>query len=84
MSSPFIKIIIFLRKLGQTTAVNNIYDMGGNVSEWTTESYSFTYYPYTYRGGSYDLNFATYPAGVRSCGSDYGNDYFGFRCTLYL
>ena len=25
---------------GQTTAVNNIYDMGGNVWEWTTESYS--------------------------------------------
>ena len=50
---------------GQTTAVNNIYDMGGNVYEWTTESYSVTNYPYTVRGGSYDYNFASSPAGYR-------------------
>ncbi len=36
---------------GQTTAVNNIYDMGGNAEEWTTESYSYTSYPITRRGG---------------------------------
>lgn len=50
---------------GQTTAVNNIYDMGGNVWEWTTESYSGTNYPYTYRGGFYFSNFADLPAGYR-------------------
>lgn len=70
MSSPFIKIIIFLRKLGQTTAVNNIYDMGGNVWEWTTESCSDTSSPFTCRGDYYYNYFATYPAGGRTNVSD--------------
>ena len=69
---------------GQTTAVNNIYDMGGNVGEWTTESYSNTSNPYTHRGGSYFDKFADYPAGYRILSSVYANDGFGFRCTLYL
>ncbi len=69
---------------GQTTAVNNIYDMGGNVAEWTTESYSNTNYPFTRRGGSYSDYFAVYPAGSRGCNSDRAIDYIGFRCTLYL
>ena len=69
---------------GQTTAVNNIYDMGGNVGEWTTESYSDTSNPYTARGGVYDSNFASYPAGSRGYGTDAAGGYLGFRCTLYL
>ncbi len=69
---------------GQTTAVNNIYDMGGNVWEWTTEPYSNTNYPCTSRGGGYFSSFASYPAGYRNNGSDYANDSIGFRCTLYL
>ncbi len=69
---------------GQTTAVNNIYDMGGNVWEWTTESYSDTNHPYTSRGGCYDRSFANIPAGYRS-GSSVGADvYRGFRLTLFL
>ena len=69
---------------GQTTAVNNIYDMGGNVWEWTTESYSSTYDPCTRRGGNYILYFVTHPAGHRIYCSDSAGDYVGFRCTLYL
>ena len=38
---------------GQTTPVCNIYDMGGNVFEWTTESCSYTNTPYAKRGGNY-------------------------------
>ena len=38
---------------GQTTPVCNIYDMGGNLYEWTTESFSVTYYPCASRGGDY-------------------------------
>ena len=69
---------------GQTTAVNNIYDMGGNVWEWTTESYSDTGYPYTSRGGSYYGNFAVSPAGYRSISSGGADGILGFRLTLFL
>ena len=69
---------------GQTTAVNNIYDMGGNVWEWTTESCSSTGSPYTSRGGSYYGNFADSPAGNRIVNSDVAVDTFGFRLTLFL
>ena len=44
---------------GQTTPVCNIYDMGGNVFELTTESCSNdTGSPYTGRGGGYIFSFA--------------------------
>ena len=69
---------------GQTTAVNNIYDMGGNVNEWTTESYSNTGSTYTHRGGSYSNNFASSPAGYRVSSSDSAYVGTGFRLTLFL
>ena len=69
---------------GQTTPVCNIYDMGGNVAEWTTESYSNTYCPYAARGGNYGTNFANYPAGNRYDSSDNANVYNGFRLTLFM
>ena len=70
---------------GQTTAVNNIYDMGGNVWEWTTESReSSTSYPYMRRGGSCFSGFAGYPAGYRFDDSDRARGDSGFRLTLFL
>ena len=69
---------------GQTTAVCNIYDMGGNLYEYTTESRSGTGTPYTFRGGDCNDNCASYPAGSRggSNGSAFSSN--GFRLTLYL
>ena len=69
---------------GQTTPVCNIYDMGGNVYEWTTESYSNASYPYAERGGGYVSNFATSPAGSRNSFSDNAFDDLGFRLTLFM
>ena len=69
---------------GQTTAVNNIYDMGGNVWEWTTESYSDTSIPYISRGSYYNDLFTNGPAGCRRVNSDYADVNLGFRLTLYL
>ena len=72
---------------GQTRPVCNIYDMGGNVWEWTTESYSSKYIPYALRGGVYLVNFANYPAGYRthySYFSDGAYDSNGFRLTLFM
>ena len=69
---------------GQTTPVCNIYDMGGNVWEWTTESFSDTGGPYARRGGSYNSLFATYPAGYRRNISDDAYAVNGFRLTLFM
>ena len=53
---------------GQTTPVCNIYDMGGNVEEWTTETYSKKNYTCTPRGGPYFHigGYKKVPSGVRS------------------
>ena len=70
---------------GQTTPVCNIYDMGGNVFELTTESYSDTNYPSAKRGGIYNyVGFADSPAGDRYSYSDYASDGNGFRLTLFM
>ena len=69
---------------GQTTPVCNIYDMGGNVWEWTTESCSSTGYSCARRGGYYGDLFATLPAGNRNFCSDGADDYDGFRLTLFM
>ena len=69
---------------GQTTPVCNIYDMGGNVYEWTTESFSYTDLPYAIRGGSYVDSCALNPAGTRTIDSDNASVSVGFRLTLFM
>ena len=69
---------------GQTTAVNNIYDMGGNAEEWTTESYSKADVAYTCRGGDYTGKIINGPAGYRHDSTDGTYGFRGFRLTLFL
>ena len=78
------KNLSLLVATGQTTPVCNIYDMGGNVFEWTTESFSGTNLPYARRGGSCGYDFAQYPAGSRLFYSDNADGNFGFRLTLFM
>ena len=67
---------------GLTTALCNIYDMGGNVGEFTTELNPGTSETVVLRGGSYNNNS---PAGYRwDITSGYANSDFGFRATLFL
>ena len=64
-------------------AVNNIYDLAGNVYEWTMESYNTR--SRVYRGGVYYNAGAGYPASSRSSlNPSNGADNRGFRLTLYL
>ena len=67
---------------GLTTALCNIYDMGGNVGEFTTELNPGTSETVVLRGGH---NFYNVPAGYR-WDNDSGNalSYYGFRATLFL
>ena len=70
---------------GQTAPVCNIYDMGGNVWEWTTETYlTVASAPYTRRGGNYYNRFASLPAGDRDYKSASTIEEIGFRLTLFL
>ena len=69
---------------GQTTPVCNIYDMGGNCWELTTELYSYSRGPCTVRGGNYDCNYADTPAGSRSSSLGYAYDDISFRPTLFM
>jgi len=66
-------------------AVNNIYDMGGNTWEWTTESYSDTMYTCVPRGGSYSTNASDNPAASRRYNvTGLANEYVSFRVTLFI
>ena len=67
---------------GLTTALCNIYDMGGNVGEFTTELNPGMSETVVLRGGSF--NFIV-PAGYRwDNGSGGALSGFGFRATLFL
>ena len=67
----------------KSNCVKNIYDLAGNVREWTMESYDT--YSRVGRGGYYDNAGAYNPASYRHTYSpSYSNAYIGFRLTLYL
>ena len=68
---------------GKTTPKCNIYDMGGNVSEFTTEVMPSTSEPLVLRGGN--SNFDYRPAGLRyDNGTSYAYSNSGLRATLFL
>lgn len=67
---------------GLTTALCNIYDMGGNVGEFTTELNPGTSETVVLRGGYYNIDF---PAGYRwDSPSGGASSNYGFRATLFL
>ena len=67
---------------GLTTALCNIYDMGGNVGEFTTELNPGTSETVVMRGGNTSYHS---PAGYRwDTGSGAAVSYYGFRATLFL
>ena len=64
-------------------AVKNIYDLAGNVYEWTMEAYNSTYR--VTRGGGYGVSGEDYPASYRSRHTpSYSDVNVGFRSALYL
>ena len=63
--------------------VKNIYDMAGNVREWTMEAYSTGYR--VYRGGYYNIAGSDDPVSNRTYRNPTNTyTYVGFRVALYL
>ena len=61
----------------------NIYDIAGNVYEWTMEAYNTNYR--VYRGGYYNSNGSITPASSRLSFRPYSSDFFiSFRPALIL
>ena len=62
----------------------NIYDIAGNVVEWTLEKTSYTYSPCADRGGNSDYAGSNYAAAFRGYNST-DNSYYsvGFRVSLF-
>ena len=65
------------------TKANNIYDLAGNVRDWTMEAYSTSYR--VYRGGLCNNDGDDYPADYRSSYyPTYSNSIYGCRSALYI
>lgn len=76
-----------LNNTGSTEDVlNNIHDLAGNVTEWTTEYSSNAYYEYhddcVSRGSTYDEE--SMNPRVRKYNSNTKNEFTGFRIVIYM
>ena len=66
-----------------TLQKQNIYDLGGNLYEWTLE-YTNNTYPCANRGGNYNFSGITYAASSRGFGgTSQSNNMSGFRTVLF-
>ena len=76
--------ILLTTGASDTNSGYNIYDLAGNVYEWTLEKTSSTSYPCANRGGDYGGTGSGSPASNRGDDSPAVSvSGVGFRCSLY-
>ena len=73
-----------LIETGKTTPVKHLYDMGGNVYEWTTERYSNAEATKVSRGGFYGFLSTDEPVIGRFSSSNTADQAIGFRVAMFL
>ena len=78
------KEILLSTGASETFSKQGIYDLAGNVWEWTLEYTAYSSIPCAKRGGGYGNYGSSEPAAYRYVGptTNYDND-FGFRLSLY-
>ena len=75
---------VILTGSNETYKKMNIYDLAGNVWEWTLEYTSNTYTPCAFRGGYCGSIGSNFPASYRNSDlTTYSNGYVGFRPSLF-
>ena len=68
----------------ERNSIMNIYDLAGNVWEWTLEKSTNTFHPCVFRGGSYYNSGSSVPASYHGYNStSLSLSYIGFRPALY-
>ena len=78
------RYILLSTGASDTFSKQGIYDLAGNVLEWTLEYSSNSSVPCVYRGGSYNNDGSGTPAAVRSNnGTTYYGSFIGFRASLF-
>ena len=78
-----IKEILLTTGADESFSLMNIYDIAGNVREWTQENFDTTN-PSVARGGSYGNSNVEFSAKVRvSYSGDFFKEYIGFRIGLW-
>ncbi len=77
--------ILLTTGASDTNSKYNIYDLAGNVYEWTLERTSDASYPCAHRSGSFGYTGSLSPASYRNDGGapTSSSSYVGFRCALY-
>ena len=84
VGTTYKKKILLTTGASDTNSKKNIYDLAGNLSEWTLEKTSDSSYPCSNRGGIYSGTGSNIPASGRGIGNTGRSvDYIGFRVSLY-
>ena len=84
VGTTYKKKILLTTGASDINSKKNIYDLAGNLNEWTLEKTSDSSYPCSGRGGFYSGTGSNTPASGRGI-SNTGKsaDYIGFRVSLY-
>ena len=78
------KYILLSTGASEEFCKQGIYDLAGNVWEWTLEYTAHSSYPCALRGGGYTYNGSATPAACRETyPTTSHNIFFGFRVSLY-